>query len=240
MTDPIVKVLTIREPYATALVRGVKRYETRSRPPHGLGTGPGLPGLPLAVGERCYVHAAAAPPKAGRYGGWQVQTIRNGRRVIRSAYDGTFHHGRYPNDSCAEAGHNPGDHFVPLRPGHIVGSFVLAGVIPIVGDGPDYDRHWGDRYFATRFDGTRLYLFEKGCGHPVQQEAWGFWNDGWWAWEVADPRPLDACPLCGTKPGDALVNEHFADGEFGPCRVCGGAGLDGPVKATGRLGVWRL
>lgn len=235
---PTVKVLTIREPYATALVRGVKRYETRCRPPHGLGAGPGLPGLRLAVGERCYVHAASAPPKPGRYGGWDVESIRNGRRTTRAAYDRTLPHGRYPNDSCGEAGHDPLDHFVPLRPGYIVGSFTLAGVVPILGT-EHYDRYWGRSYFLN--DEGALWRFDGGRGDLIDDQApWGFWNDGWWAWEVADPRPLDACPLCGAKPGDALVNEHFADGEFGPCRVCGGAGLDGPVKVTGRLGVWRL
>lgn len=55
------KVLTIRQPWASLIVAGIKTIETRPAPPNGPMRPPGvrgLPGLPIEPGERIGIHAA--------------------------------------------------------------------------------------------------------------------------------------------------------------------------------------
>lgn len=254
VASPVAKVLTVREPFATAIVLGLKPWETRTGPPTG-STRPagvrGEPGHSLDAGERVLIAASAKPPLVGRFGPLSVERIRNGRNV---SYLCTLDiaHQPYPNDSCHEAGHRLDDHFVTLRPGHVLGSVEYGGAIPILT--PDQAVATSpEECVVVKPDGAlRWHITERSDRwnshtntNMTDQLSLGIWTPLRWAWKLSDPRLLGAgCPLCGVKPGDALVREVFnaSDPEavLEPCRVCGGDGTDGPVPVKGKLGVWAL
>lgn len=239
-----VKVLTVREPYATAIVLGFKPWETRTGPPTG-STRPdgvsGVPGHSLDAGERVLIAASAKPPLLGRFGPLHVERLRNGRRV---GYLCTLDipHKPFPHDSCREAGHSTDEHLVTLRPGHLLGSVRYDHPVPIVG-GANHDDYWGGEYIVDA-DGL-MHCVNGACSPMEDQRTLGDWTNGRWAWRLTDPTPLGTgCPLCGMNPGDALIREEFDPSEpnavLVPCRVCGGEGTDGPVRVRGNLGVWAL
>lgn len=254
LASPVVKTLTVREPYATAIALGVKPWETRTGPPTGPTRPPGVrgePGHSLDVGERVLIAASSRPPLAGRYGPLHVERVRVGRSFeYLCTLD--IEHGPYPDDSCAAAGHAPLDHVVTLRPGHLVGSVEYSGAIPILT--PDQAvATTPEECVVVKPDGALRWHITERSGRwtsrtstdMTDQLSLGIWTPLRWAWKLTDPLPLGAgCPLCGVKPGDALVREVFdaSDPEavLEPCRVCGGDGTDGPVPVKGKLGVWAL
>lgn len=236
---PPVKVLTVRQPYAEAIIEGIKTWECRPFPPHGDMCPPGargLPGLRLDAGDRVLLHAAAAP-LGPQWDGGDGMIPRGGR------HDGHWNiHRDTPDGPVMVPTGGMYWEAIPLHFGQIIGSFTVPKVVPIVGA----DRGTGE---VVQDDGERLWHWPRTCviDDPdiTIQKPWGIWTPGWSAWEIADVERIGAgCPLCGMKPGDALVREEFdpddPDGVLTPCRVCHGKGTSGPVEAKGKLGIWAL
>lgn len=247
VTSPPVKAITVMSPYAEAIMAGIKPWETRPFPPNG-DMRPeweqGYPGLAVNAGERIYLHVGKARPAEGHYGPWRIEHLVDGRRKHTVCWDLSLHHDPYPDDGCK--GHGPTDHLIKLRPGHIIGSFVVPEAIPICGEttGPGgriiVAGAFGQPESLTFYTGSPGY----GCEAIDDLYTLGNWFPGDWAWGITDVQPITECPLCGMKPGDALSQEQFEqadpDAVLTPCRVCGGDGADGPIQYRGRQGVWAL
>lgn len=251
MSSPV-KVLTVRQPWATFIMRGVKIVECRPLPPSGDMAphydGQRFPGHRLLRGERLYIHAAATIPDLRR---------RETRTFGEFAVTNDTPRGcRFPQ-YMLRGPELAWPYRLPL--GSILGSVKVEDVVPILT--PDQAvAEWskweetvnGPTCIVTKPDDPRRnlslhYRIGDATGASYSnlslddQRPFGVWTPGWWGLILSDAQRLgDQCPLCEARPGDALVNEHFADGEFGPCRVCGGTGIKGPIPATGKQGVWAL
>ena len=69
------------------------------------------------------------------------------------------------------------------------------------------------------------------------QQPYGYWKPGGWAWELTDPQlTTERCPWC-------LIHPAFDNGSppapARDCPVCGGAGRCDPIPVKGRQGVWQ-
>lgn len=218
-------VLTLHQPYASLVMAAIKRYETRSW------------AIPRpALGQRIGIHAAASVPSY----------VRN---VLTSRYGDELRVG------CAAlpGGWDPGDKFLGLPAGVILGTVTAAKSLPMVstGDRPPFDHDGQDRVFVTNHPMWGLQLDRTApTGPPVSLNSeipYGHWEAGRWAWELLEPVPTtEQCPTCGgsgTAPSgpDSLggVDEIVWDSHVTfYCPTCGHAGQCGPIIVRGKQRLW--
>ena len=137
LLDGVTKALTLHQPYATLIAAGIKHWETRYNPPGGpmcpAGALP-LPGLPVAAGERIAIHAAKSDTALYQFGNDDVPGLRRDGHI----------------GGCDLWYRDAGSHWsilfpdrrdwFPLPFGAIVGTAVVAEVLPIFGMERIYDR----------------------------------------------------------------------------------------------------
>lgn len=132
--------------------------------------------------------------------------------------------------------------------GCIVGTVVVARSLPIVDEDEVFRRarltedafvtdssRWRSlactglgslRTITSRMDGTAKVSEVVDIS---DQQPYGYWEPGGWAWELTDPQPTtERCPWW-----DGMVN-------LGPhCPVCNGKGRCDPIPVKGRQGIWQ-
>lgn len=217
------KALTIRQPYATAIALGLKRFELRSGPPAGDLCPPGvrpLPGRAVNRGERIAIHAAATKPV------WNPDGF--GDFMVGRSFDGRTLHQLMTCGGSVR-------HDLPL--GVILGTATLTNAYPVVeriGDVPDPR----DGYIVR--DGDALTLAPMTYLRPwseydlANQLPWAPWTPGQWAWELTDFTPTtERCPTCngGGDFAGLVAGVHLAHYD---CSTCGGAGSCPPIPVKGR------
>lgn len=198
--------LTFHEPWGSAVVYGLKGIETRPTPPAGpwvTGVSRKYPGCRILRGEDVLIHTAARRPvpvngwiPSREYGEWWIQ-----RPLTK-----------------------PGDLFAthetiwtPL--GAVIGVAKVADAVPITDDPIESGRrahvaryeHEGD--LPHQRGGLWLIGQSVNEGHPTwigQEEPWGDYTPGRWAWLLTDVRRLEApIPVRGAqgvwRPDEDLV-----------------------------------
>lgn len=161
--------ITVKQPYASLIVHGIKTWETRSTPPIGdmrpAGVR-GLPGLAIDAGERIAIHAAAANTDhdpAIPLEAWNtLEEITRGE-IIRGAVVGT----------------------VEVRSAIPVRSHLSNPHLPEL-----YD--WS-AWICHETDVGKLTLSIDGHADVdlTDQLPFGFWDAGNWAWELTNPIMFD-------------------------------------------------
>lgn len=226
-------VLCVDEPFASAILAGLKRWETRSCPPNGdmrpAGVR-GFPGVRVNRGDRIIIAATARSPEL---------FVRFGRLRVEDTTD----------NELALTTHAPGvvdgSRWIPLHPGHILGTVAVTDVVPIVDDCDDLP----DTPRLIEVLGEPLRLWPEGAVETGEstdisdQLPWGIWDAGRWAWRLADPIPTtEQCPWCdgsGCVPArDPMYPDMTAFGEpLDPCPICDGEGRCNPIPVTGHQGL---
>lgn len=182
------KAITIMQPYATLIMFGAKRFETRPAPPNG-DMRPdgvrGLPGLAINAGERIAIHAAAKAVKSGPHPcGWNVYPKKSwsDRQILT---------GRGRKTQVMEFG-------------VLLGTVEVVRALPISNGEPEpeyeplnahhIDIAWGlELCTHTHTFGTQSgeYFNDYRRSDISDQIPYGDWADGRWAWELANIERFD-------------------------------------------------
>jgi len=192
-------VITVYQPYASLIMAGVKTWETRGNPPNGDMRPEGVRGLPgkqINRGDRVAIHAAKrwAP-------GW-VRWYNPDRKDADLALTDAL------EEIGVEFGESDG-YWYPnprsLPTGVILGSVRVDGAIPI-------RTHLHNPHLPKLYDWCAWVCHETdidkltyeidGCYDEdiSDQLPFGNWTPGGWAWELADPQPLDQpIPVTGKQ-----------------------------------------
>lgn len=238
-TLPQVKAISIDQPMPTAIILGLKGWETRTGPPAGDMCPDGVrptPGHSLNRGDRVLLHATRRVP-------WKAQPVLYGDRfVVRSEFpedDGP----RYHLSSTRLAAHDLDD--LPL--GAVVGSAEIANVVPIV----DYHSKRRHRNIIAEFPHEGDLPHQRGGLWVIgpdyhgderyieHQRPWGDWTPGRWAWRLDAVVPITrmctrcAQPVTSDRPRPGWVHCNPP----GLC-VAKPEPFDGPVPVRGKQGVW--
>lgn len=173
-------VLSIDQPYASLVLAGVKRFETRPSPPNGDMRPDGVRGLPGAAinqGDRLLIASTQ------RLQQWSDGTL--------GVHNGSLWAGTAVDDA---------DEVSDLPLGYILGSVTVADVVPI--DANAYcERDAAERHVCIYGDDV-LTLVDHELGDlPISDQfPFGDWQRGRWAWELTDPRPFDVpVPVVGKQ-----------------------------------------
>ena len=199
------KAITIMQPYATLIMLGAKRFETRPAPPNGDMCPEGVRGLPgkrINAGDRILIHAANRPITFADCE--RFNTIDPLSNVQLGWVDGdpALHFRDDMVETSFEAGAwTSGNTFeISMTFGAILGSVRIDRVLPIVfyDDGPPSGWPDDEAIIDTSTDGgvRRVTLWPHGDseGHEIDisdQAQFGNWEPGNWAWQLSDPQPLD-------------------------------------------------
>lgn len=180
------KAITIMQPYATLIMLGVKRFETRPSPPNG-DMRPdgvrGLPGLSINAGERIAIHAAAKAVKSGPHPcGWNVYQKESwsDRQILT---------GRGRKTQVMEFG-------------VLLGTVEVVRALPISSGADCEISAWTDLNdivydlevctlvgFTEAPNGALLADYEY--DDLDDQIPYGDWQPGRWAWELANVERFD-------------------------------------------------
>lgn len=204
LLDGVTKALTLHQPYATLIAAGIKHWETRYNPPGGpmcpAGALP-LPGLPVAAGERIAIHAAKSDTALYQFGNDDVPGLRRDGHI----------------GGCDLWYRDAGSHWSILFPGRqdwfplpfgaIVGTAVVAEVLPIFGmeriyDRPDRPPESAVPYIWYGLKNPDAFGATPRIGLDVERDAaqkdvsdqlpYGYWEAGRWAWHMTDPVMFDS------------------------------------------------
>lgn len=172
MTD---LVLSIDQPYATLIMLGVKRFETRPSPPNGDMRPAGVRGLPGATlnrGDRLYIASTLRKADVAKVGMAPYRPLlAPGSEVVLAA---------------------------PLVFGSILGLVTVTDAYPI--ESIDPDGPWPSE--ASLSCGQVVYTWrhqltftDRFVAPPddtdiTDQLPFGDWTPGRWAWALTDPEPL--------------------------------------------------
>lgn len=191
-----IPTLTIRQPYASLIMCGVKTWETRPYPPNG-DTRPagvrGLPGVAINRGDRIGIHAAAKRITDDTYVGarWEPARHPDGRDFMRLTYTG------WMPESVPDC--------IEMRYGCLLGTVTVTQALPVrpASDRDPLRRQWIQSVQDGAFPHRRLYHWAP-AGHGVSdisdQLPYGDWSPGRWAWQLADPEPLpEPIPMVGRQ-----------------------------------------
>jgi hypothetical protein len=230
-----VKALTVRQPWASLIVAGVKTVETRPRR--------------ITYRGRVAIHAAKHPPEFGdTVGHWHVcggpETLVPAFCLEEHRYDGSLHRKVVT------------DRIDPLPLGAVVGSAVLTDCVPIVAALPAQDT-WREpwKVVVAPPDSGLLHLhwwrgFGSAEGNWLDQRPYGDFTPGRWALLLEDAKPTtERCPWCWGEAevpcqAHSIRNDAcFACWNGEPCPVCDPgwasrrAGRCDPIPARGQLAV---
>lgn len=252
--------LSIAEPYASAILAGIKTFETRSLPPNGEMRPDGVTGFPgvrLARGGRIMVIANAKRPEGewfGEYmlGEWTDDEVRHVGGVhpdecelCPDPGDGLMDPACVAlNDLRPALLNDEGAHGVSLamylHPGHIVGSVTVTDALPIVADCDDLP----DAPPLIETLGEPLRMWPEGAMDLSEsvdisdQLSWGDWRPGRWAWQLADPKTTnEMCPVCLGYGGRWAGNAPDETDDYLPCAACHGDGQCDPIPVRGHQGL---
>lgn len=181
MTTPLDDIdygLTVRDPWAQAIIWGPKRIENRGkRPPDKI------------VGERIAIHCGKVVDEEATI------NATNASRLDEpwGLYDVAVNHDR----TLSRAGDLFGHH----HPGHIIGTVRVIGTVDARPDGLAHATQISgarNRRIASEVftDGKVKHL--TGIGHAVTDNPW--WQ-GPVGWLLADPHPLDEPVAARGMPG---------------------------------------
>lgn len=213
-TQPM-RAMTIRQPWASLVVLGVKRVETRSwRAPAAL------------IGQRIAIHASAKVPPlvtfVGDYHVAQGSTWLHGPGVdVRMAFGAVV--GSAVLTTCVP--------MVDRWPAP--GGRNHTPLVPLL--------YVGENYPPTLWAKSG----EREGVDVSDQLPYGVFESGRWAWIFTDATPTTerclACSGTGDHDGgwDPIAEEWIDEDLRLPCTVCDGEGRCAPVPAKGRLGLWR-
>lgn len=188
MTD---LVLSIDQPYASLVMLGHKRFETRPSPPNGDMRPDGVRGLPGAAvnrGDRLLIASTTR---------WPANFSTYGARFEVWPHD----HSPMLYDSVADRAFN-----VPL--GCILGSVEVTDAYPIESIEPGGPEPSDASLLCGRVayvGGDSLTLTDRFVSPPddtdiTDQLPLGEWDPGRWAWALADPQPLaEPVPVVGRQ-----------------------------------------
>lgn len=167
------KVLTVRQPWASLIVHGVKHIETRTRPVNIRGR----------IGILAGLHR---PKDLETWGDWQYAASVD--RPIVSSPALQHHASGMPGA--------PDD--LPVEFGALIGTVELYDCVPIVG----YDEKPVDASPMVSIDaddrGPMVELWDGDDWHELDQYPYGEFAPGRWAWLLRDPQPLaEPIPMRG-------------------------------------------
>lgn len=245
-TNTELKVLSLHQPWATFVMLGVKRFETRSGPPNGDmrpdGVPAGIGGCSINRGDTIGIASTVEEPRpdlqiAGRFEIW-----------------------RHP--------HSPQLYDIEVDQARRIPLGALLGTVRVVDAYPmvDAELGWqGDSdtpHQAVLVDqrADTLTLITPGVELDISDQLpFGDWTPGRWAIDLADPTPTTVrCPLCPpalSLIGRAVVRCSSCRTQrwygLGPCSSCGAPGpahcstCDSggrcePIRVSGLQGAWRL
>jgi hypothetical protein len=192
-----VKALTLKQPYASLVVLGIKTWETRPSPfngnmrPAGVR---GLPGLRIDRGERIAIHAAATRPRNFEHYDVDADVPPWIDLVAMSpCWDWWEHPDFYHGGTYRWRG--------PL--GAIVGYVTIADTLPIVDDA-------GCVNIRAHVCVTGEWMLHHSrldepwpdgqTEHDISDQLpYGHWRAGNWAMELTDPEPCDPIPAKGKQ-----------------------------------------
>lgn len=229
----MIPALGVNEPHASAIVHGIKTWETRGQPPNGEMRPDGVTGFP---GVRL--------PRGGR-----IMVVANAKRPTNPTLIGEYGSGHLVvHDDEGYLLHNmASNEMLDLHPGHVVGSVTVTDAVPIRSvdtfpEGADLDF---DHLFTctTESGGTSLWTHVVSDGGRRldrwainDQLPWGLWEPGRWAWQLAQPLTTnEMCPVC---EGRVTVMSGGTELNVSPpCPVCHGAGRCDPIPVRGHQGL---
>lgn len=216
------KVLTLRQPWASLVACGVKNIETRSwRAPAS------------AIGQPLLIHAGAKTvpyplPIEGVHGTFLLNASR---KISTGMYlDGIGN--------------------VPLPLGAIVASCVLTDCVPIVDETGEhaaevYKTIGGNGLAIQRLTGDGSRPEHVHTEWITDQLPFGDFSPGRYAWLLSDVRPTtERCPRCMGEKYVETWNHTGVPNALNPgtrsipCPTCEGRGSCDPVPARGRQGLW--
>lgn len=187
-------VITVRQPYASLIVAGIKLWETRPYPPNGdmrpKGVR-GLPGLRIDRGERIAIHAAQRwAPGWLRWYSPERSDADSDRLNVLESVGVDFH-------ECGDNWWKIDTRSLPL--GAIIGIVEVTRCLPVA----DYDTcTFGihEPHICTSDSGRDLALVENGAETTISDQLpYGDWQPGRWAWRLVDPQPCDPIPAKGKQ-----------------------------------------
>lgn len=186
------KAITIMQPYATLIMLGVKRFETRPAPPNG-DMRPdgvrGLPGLAINAGERIAIHAGTAT------------TVKRRTRQVFGDYEVENDTGRRGDPQLLLRGDKLAwPYRLPM--GALLGTVEVTRALPI-NTGADVEiSAWTDLNNTVRdLEVCTLIGFTEAPNGALRadyeyddlddQIPYGDWQPGRWAWELANVERFD-------------------------------------------------
>ena len=200
VTGPM-NVITLYQPHASLIMAGVKTWETRGNPPNGDMRPEGVRGLPgkrINAGDRILIHAANRPITFADCE--RFNTIDPLSNVQLGWVDGDP--ALYFRDDMVETSFEAGawtsgnTFEISMTFGAILGSVRFEAAIPV-------RTHVHNPHLPKLDDWSAWICHETDIakltyeidGFPdldiSDQLPFGNWTPGGWAWELADPQPLD-------------------------------------------------
>lgn len=184
-------VITLYQPHASLIMAGVKPWETRGNPPNGDMRPEGVRGLPgrrINAGDRILIHAARTwAPGWLRWYSPERSDADSDRLNVLESVGVDFH-------ECGDNWWKIDTRSLPL--GAILGSVRFEAAIPV-------RTHVHNPHLPKLDDWSAWICHETDIakltyeidGFPdldiSDQLPFGNWTPGGWAWELADPQPLD-------------------------------------------------
>lgn len=228
-------MLSVHQPYASLILAGIKRFETRPGPPNGdmrpEGVRAGVGGCSVNRGDIIGIASTALDTDGDR-------------SIPAEAWD-------------ALGEHIGGD--APAR-GVLLGTVRVVDAYPMIDPelGWQYDLDTPEIAVLTDIDELHIAGPFDRTRDISSELPYGEWTPGRWAIELADPVPTtERCPVC---PDQSLIGSLVVQcpscrrGRWygvGPCGSCGAPGPAGctacgelrscePIPVSGLQGVWRL
>lgn len=228
MASRMTNVITVRQPYASLIMAGVKTWETRGNPPNGDMRPEGVRGLPgkrINAGDRILIHAANRPITFADCE--RFNTIDPLSDVQLGWVDGDP--ALYFRDDMVETSFEAGawtsgnTFEISMTFGAILGSVRFEQVLPIASNDPKMPSEWDDDDVVFVDEATLVALVGMTETDISDQLPFGFWVPGGWAWQLSDPQPF----------AEPIPITLITDTE-GPIIV------PIPVRADVEFHVWRL
>lgn len=190
--------ITVKQPYASLIVHGIKTWETRSTPPNGNmrpDSVRGLPGLVVHTGARVAIHAAVAPIDRDIDLGPKFKVIERDNELLLAELDVIPH--LLGNEEMSQAIANIVDTY-PLPTGAVIGTANIVKALPILSDRDTIGEWDWDRDFIE-YTGDSLTVIRRATNtqpeweEPIDDQlplAWWDPERTGWAYELVTPMPF--------------------------------------------------